>query len=105
MSALRLLILALIPPITTLPTLAQITPDFLRGTLDAEFLQDAEEAEGEEQVMPLVLVTKTAPRQSLLVSKPAILRYPMSSAMPVRTIAETRGKEPEPAVTRTPENR
>jgi hypothetical protein len=99
MSALRLLILALITPATPLPTLAQQQPE-------AAFAQDAKDAEIEEQVLPIVLVTKGAPRQSLLISKPAVLRYPTASAMPVRTIAETRGKEPErSAEAANPENR
>lgn len=105
MSALRLLILALIPPITPLPTLAQTSPPISHGRLDAEFAQDTEDADSEEQVLPIVLVTKAAPRQSLLISRPAVLRYPITSAMPVRRIAETRGKEPERAADANPENR
>ena len=93
MSAARLLGLALIAAVVSLPSLAREAPQ-LRGRLDADFSAEPARADEKLEILPKVVVTETA-RKTMLVSKPAILRYDVAPEVPARMVAETRGQDPD----------
>lgn len=93
MSAARLTGLILTAVIVSLPALAK-EETRLRGRLDANTDQGTETETETPSFMPTVVVTETSAR-GLLVSKPAILRYPSDVASPVRFAAERIGQDPD----------
>lgn len=93
MSVTRLLGLALIAASVALPSIAREAPQ-LRGRLEADLPGDTANPEDALAILPKVVVTETA-RQTVLVSKPAILRYDIAPDVPARMVAETRGQDPD----------
>lgn len=93
MSAARLLGLALIAFSASLPALARDGAE-LRGRFTMDFAQASENGTGESTFMPKVLITESS-KQSVLVSKPAVLRYTSEFAPPERLAAERVGQDPD----------
>lgn len=99
MSIARLLGLAAIAASVSLPSLAREAPQ-LRGRLEVDFPTDKAAPEDRLEILPKVVVTETA-RKTVLVSKPAILRYDIAPEVPARMVAETRGQDPDRISERT----
>ncbi|MBB38948.1 MAG: hypothetical protein CMF01_02570 [Hyphomonas sp.] len=95
MSAIRYFAVTLAAASVALPVLAAEGTQ-LRGRLEADFLPKAGTGEEAPAVMETVVVTETD-GSDLLVSKPAILRYDTAPDVPARTVAETRGQDPDRA--------
>lgn len=93
MSCARLIGLVLAAIIVTLPAMAK-EEAVLRRMIDTDQAGDDEPAAESPAILPTVIVTERSAR-TILVTKPAVLRYRAESAPPARLAAERIGQDPD----------
>ena len=93
MSVARLMSLALVAAALSLPAVAKEEVE-LRGRFDADFTPGTTEVDDVPAIMPKVLVTERT-RQTVMISKPAVLRYKTTDMSPARLAAERVGHDPD----------